>query len=79
MKVILFVFWCCFLWSSPVYSLKKILVGAGEPNTPENKNVIAVEDEWFIQKLDHFNPTDGRTWKQVLHYCCCKLTLYFYC
>ncbi|XP_025423599.1 putative serine protease K12H4.7 [Sipha flava] len=64
MKIIVCVFWCCVWWSSPVYSLKKILVGVGEPNTPENKNVNDVKDKWFIQKLDHFNPTDGRTWKQ---------------
>lgn len=25
----------------------------------------AIKDERFIQKLDHFNPTDTRTWKQV--------------
>jgi hypothetical protein len=44
-------------------------VGVGEPNTPENKNVNDVKDKWFIQKLDHFNPTDGRTWKQVFYLC----------
>lgn len=67
MKILVCLFWCCVWWSSPVYGLKKMLVGVGEPNTPENKNVITVEDKWFIQKLDHFNPTDSRTWKQVFH------------
>lgn len=23
------------------------------------------DDQWFIQKLDHFNGADGRVWKQV--------------
>lgn len=25
----------------------------------------AVEDHWFIQRLDHFNGADTRVWKQV--------------
>ncbi|KAF2879874.1 hypothetical protein ILUMI_26304 [Ignelater luminosus] len=25
---------------------------------------VEVAEEWFPQKLDHFNPTDGRTWLQ---------------
>ncbi|CAL8350488.1 unnamed protein product [Lota lota] len=27
-------------------------------------NETAFEDQWFIQKLDHFNGADSRTWKQ---------------
>lgn len=65
MKFIFCVFLCGVLWSSPSYSLKKIRVGLGEPNLPLNKNVIDIEDKWFVQKLDHFNNTDNRTWKQV--------------
>ncbi|XP_060847283.1 putative serine protease K12H4.7 [Rhopalosiphum padi] len=64
MKFICCVFLCGVLWSSPSHSFKKIRVGLGEPNSPLTKNVIDVEDKWFIQKLDHFNPTDNRTWKQ---------------
>ncbi|XP_001949662.1 putative serine protease K12H4.7 [Acyrthosiphon pisum] len=64
MKFILCVFLFGVLWSSPSYSLKKIRVGLGEPNSPLTKNVIDTEDKWFLQKLDHFNPTDNRTWKQ---------------
>jgi len=65
MKFILCLFLCGVLWSSPSYSLKKIRVGLGEPNSPLTKSVINIEDKWFLQKLDHFNPTDNRTWKQV--------------
>lgn len=25
---------------------------------------VPVEENWFVQSLDHFRPTDGRTWKQ---------------
>lgn len=28
-------------------------------------NYVAFEDQWFTQFLDHSNPTDARTWKQV--------------
>lgn len=66
MNSIFCVIWCCVWWFSPVYSVKNLLVGLGEPNSPENKNTFDVEDKWFEQKLNHFNPTDGRTWKQVL-------------
>lgn len=27
-----------------------------------------VEDQWFIQRLDHFNGADSRVWKQVLQF-----------
>lgn len=36
---------------------------------PIKKNVFnnyTSEDLWFIQKLDHFTPSDTRTWKQVI-------------
>lgn len=65
-SILLCMLWCCVWWTSPAYSIKKLRVGLGEPNSPVNKNIIEVEDKWFEQKLDHFNPTDGRTWKQVL-------------
>ena len=28
-------------------------------------NETVIKDQWFIQKLDHFNGADSRTWKQV--------------
>ncbi|XP_071446334.1 putative serine protease K12H4.7 [Hetaerina americana] len=37
----------------------KLLRGPGEP-----PNVKYPPEEWFSQKLDHFKPTDGRTWNQ---------------
>lgn len=62
-KVCVFV---CFVWcSSPASSIKNLRVGLGEPNAVENKTLNEFEDKWFVQKLDHFNPTDTRTWKQV--------------
>lgn len=65
MKFTLYLFLFC-LWKSPsVNSLKQIHVGLGEPNLPINTNAINLEDKWYEQKLDHFNPTDTRTWKQV--------------
>lgn len=65
MKFILCVFLCCIWWSSPVYSITKIRVGLGEPNIPANRNVVDSEDKWFVQKLNHFDPTNTKTWKQV--------------
>lgn len=47
--------------------MKNILIGLGEPNEPELLKAMDAEDEWFIQKLDHFNHTDNRTWKQVIN------------
>ncbi|XP_023237167.1 putative serine protease F56F10.1 [Centruroides sculpturatus] len=29
-----------------------------------NEGESLPEDRWFLQKLDHFNPTDNRVWKQ---------------
>lgn len=65
MKIILCVVLCVVWWSSPIHSIKKRYVGIGEPNMPNNRRVIDVEDKWFLQKLDHFNPTNNRTWEQV--------------
>ena len=28
-------------------------------------NISLPPDEWFEQQLDHFDPTDTRTWEQV--------------
>ncbi|KAL5238760.1 hypothetical protein ACI65C_006170 [Semiaphis heraclei] len=50
--------------SSQANSMKNILIGLGEPNSPASLRTMNTEDEWYIQKLDHFNPTDNRTWKQ---------------
>ncbi|CAL8337785.1 unnamed protein product [Boreogadus saida] len=30
----------------------------------DTRNETVVGDQWFIQKLDHFNGADSRTWKQ---------------
>lgn len=65
MKFTLCLFLFCSWKISSVNSIKDIRVGLGEPIIPINTNVIDVEDKWFVQNLDHFNPTDTRTWKQV--------------
>ena len=26
--------------------------------------MFCIQESWFVQNLDHFRPTDGRTWKQ---------------
>ncbi|KAK5642960.1 hypothetical protein RI129_009127 [Pyrocoelia pectoralis] len=37
----------------------------GAPYDPNYKsNTKFVQEEWFVQRLDHFNPTDLRVWKQ---------------
>lgn len=65
MKFIFYILWH-FVWMSlPANGIKNILLGLGEPNSPESSRIMNTEDEWFIQKLDHFNPTNNRTWKQV--------------
>jgi hypothetical protein len=30
-----------------------------------SSNVTLPPDQWFLQKLDHFNAADTRNWKQV--------------
>lgn len=65
--ILLIVFTSCIWWSSSAYGIKKIRIGLGEPNLPIDINGINVEDKWFVQKLDHFNPTDNRTWNQVIN------------
>lgn len=32
----------------------------------DKRKVVIYEDQWLVQKLDHFNPNDKRTWKQVI-------------
>lgn len=32
----------------------------------ETNDLTDIPEEWFTQTLDHFNPTDDRTWQQVL-------------
>lgn len=65
MKLAIRIFLCYVCWSSPAYSINyKKHIGVGEPNSPITRNHIS-EDKWFVQKLDHFNYMDTRTWKQV--------------
>jgi hypothetical protein len=28
------------------------------------KDQLILQENWFVQSLDHFKPTDGRVWKQ---------------
>lgn len=37
----------------------------GVPSGGFEESNLIVKTEWFLQRLDHFNPTDTRTWKQV--------------
>lgn len=32
----------------------------------DKRKIMVYEDQWLVQKLDHFNPNDKRTWKQVI-------------
>lgn len=67
MKLVIGILICYVSWYSPAYTINyKKLIGVGEPNSPTTRNSIS-EDKWFVQKLDHFNYTDTRTWKQVIN------------
>lgn len=37
----------------------------GNVKAPTTAFFALPPDEWFTQKLDHFNPTDERVWQQV--------------
>lgn len=66
MKLLVCLLWCAVWWTSPARCLKKRHnIGLGEPDTFETSN-STVEDKFFVQNVDHFNPADGRTWAQVL-------------
>jgi len=36
-------------------------------NEVDANNNLPVPDQWFEQKLDHFNVINTKTWKQVIH------------
>ena len=36
--------------------------GLGSPPFPRDSEAQVPEDQWFIQILDHFRPSDDRTW-----------------
>ena len=36
----------------------------GNPHVEKNVNFMAAEPQWFTQKLNHFDASDGRTWQQ---------------
>lgn len=42
----------------------------------ERRSVL--EEQWFIQRLDHFNGADTRVWKQVCVDVLCVLNIYRY-
>lgn len=31
-----------------------------------SEDYVLPKEQWFIQFLDHFNPTDTRVWQQVI-------------
>lgn len=33
--------------------------------TAEGKGEVVVQEKWFTQRLNHFDNTDTRTWRQV--------------
>ncbi len=47
--------------SHRLFNRHRLFVGGAPPN-PENKPLPP--DQWFVQRLDHFQPTDERVWKQ---------------
>lgn len=55
-----------------LFSLFGCLLGVGEGRynafrkiRVEQAGSRGAEEQWFTQKLDHFNGADGREWKQV--------------
>lgn len=44
----------------------KLKVGLGNPKQSENLLDPLPEEQWFNQKLNHFDPTDETTWQQVI-------------
>lgn len=66
MKILSSILLCLVCWISLSHSIKRRYIGVGEPKSSQNRNAIDFEDKWFLQKLDHFNPINNITWKQVL-------------
>lgn len=65
----------CFTFGSEAW--KTFHLGrekGGNVKGPHTTNHELPPDQWFTQKLDHFNPTDDRTWQQVIF---CILLLVF--
>ena len=44
---------------------ERFLVGVTRPEEEEGKHGKKILERWFSQRLDHFDPTDIRVWKQV--------------
>lgn len=43
-------------------------ISGGNLGKPHHENVVASDsfpEQWFLQKLDHFNPNNEVTWNQV--------------
>jgi hypothetical protein len=70
--VVLIIFNFGDILSGPLFFRGRPLTKHGMLGIPMSKSFKIDEyelpkDEWFEQKLDHFNPADIRTWKQVLN------------
>ncbi|XP_022176436.1 putative serine protease K12H4.7 [Myzus persicae] len=65
MNLIFCVLWCC-VWSGSLAHNGSFmrLVGVGKPNLTTTTRSLIIENKWFKQKVDHFNPSDKRTWNQ---------------
>ncbi|XP_026819269.1 putative serine protease K12H4.7 [Rhopalosiphum maidis] len=73
MSLIFCLLLCCFWYgSSAYYSSFTSLVGIGAPTSgfirarsiKMSLSQYNIDDNWIVQKLDHFNPNDKRMWKQ---------------
>ncbi len=53
-----------FAFSQSYLLNNKNRLGIGVPHAPKLGDRLPKE-EYFLQKLDHFNPTDETTWLQV--------------
>jgi len=68
--VVLIIFNFGDIFSSRLFFRGRPLTKHGMLGIPKSIKIDEYElpkDEWFKQKLDHFNPVDKRTWKQVLN------------
>lgn len=66
-KILLFVFFIvCFestYGKGTIWKGRHKYGNLGEPNRASHKLTLP-PDEWYTQKLDHFDPTNNKTWQQ---------------
>lgn len=57
-----------FILSVPCYGHFRGFRNYVQLDSVKDKGAVIFDEQWFIQKLDHFNGADSRVWKQVSDY-----------